>query len=82
MEVINGFLITRCRFIDSNDEKLSNLGIKTDGVFEDFRIKISDINAWNVSDDGLSTTIRTWYDTYSIDERIEDIDKLMLGVRL
>lgn len=77
MKIVNGFLLTQCSF--KADDRLSNLGLPSSTEFDDFRIKVSEILAWNSSDNGEDTTIRTIIGDFTIAESIEDIDILMLS---
>jgi hypothetical protein len=77
MKVVNGFLLTRCSF--KADDKLANLGLPSANEFDYFRVKVSEIIAWNSADDEMYTTIRTVVGDFTIEETIEDLDILMLS---
>jgi hypothetical protein len=77
MKVVNGFLLTRCSF--KADDKLANLGLPSVNEFDDFRVKVSEIIAWNSADDEMHTTVRTIVGDFTIEETIEDVDILMLS---
>lgn len=81
--VVNGFLITKARFINKDSEKYSDMGLDINThEYDDFRIKVSEIIAWNPSDYDNCTTIRTGYDYFTITESMKDMDVLMLSGKL
>tara|TARA_R110000868_G_scaffold106828_1_gene292656 strand:+ start:322 stop:579 length:258 start_codon:yes stop_codon:yes gene_type:complete len=81
--VVKGYLLTKAKFINKDSEKYSDMGLDVDSSeFDDFRIKVSEITAWNNSDDAGCTTLRTRYDSFVVAETIEDIDILMLSGKL
>jgi hypothetical protein len=77
MKVVNGFLLTECKFVA--DDALANLGIHKGSEYDVFRIKLSEILAWNISQDGDGVTVRTIVGDYTINMTIEDMDILMLS---
>ena len=81
--VVKGYLITKARFINKDSEKYSDMGLDINThEYDDFRIKVSEIIAWNPSDYDNCTTIRTRYDYFTITESIEDVDAIMLTGKL
>jgi hypothetical protein len=81
--VVRGYLLTKCKFVNKDSERYSDMGLNVDySEFDDFRIKVSEIIAWNNSDDSGCTTLRTRYDSFTVAETIEDIDILMLSGKL
>jgi hypothetical protein len=79
MKVVGGWFFTLAEFNSSDDQKLSDIGISSSGNpdLEPFRFRLSNLTAYNKSEDGF-TTVNVENFRITIQEPFKEFDKFFL----